>query len=194
MRTRRLERCARCEQPIPVCVCDLVRPITTRTRVLVLVHRLEAFKTTNTGRLAALALGAGYEKWGERDAPWPTLPEGRLLLLFPSDDARPLSPADAEGHVTLVVPDGNWPQARKIARRVVSTAGERVTRVRLSDARASEYTLRHSERPDALSTLESIAHALAVLEGARGPEVAAETLALFDAFVARHTPFSSGLA
>lgn len=192
MRTRKLERCARCEQPIPVCICDLIQPIAIRTKVLVLVHRLEAFKTTNTGRLAALALGAGYARWGERDVARPALPEGRFLLLFPSDDARPLDEADRDG-ATLVVPDGTWPQARKIARRVRAAAGDRVTPVRLRNARASGYSLRHSERENALSTLESIAHALGLLEGERGPEVAARTLALFDAFVARHAPFSAGL-
>src|SRR6478609_5829509 len=116
---------------MPVCVCDLLQPIPVRTKLMVLVHRLEAFKTTNTGRIAALALGAGYDRWGERDGSRPPLPDGPILLLFPSDDSRPLAPADAELGATLVVPDGNWPQARKIAKRVQEDAPDRVTRVRI---------------------------------------------------------------
>ncbi len=175
-----------------MCICDLLHPIAIRTKLLVLVHRNEAFKTTNTGRLAALTLGAGFLRWGERGVPRPALPEGRILLLFPSDDARALEPRDGEGDATLVVPDGTWPQARKIARRVAALAADRVTPVRVSDERVSGYTLRHTQRAGVVSTLESIAHALRILEGERGPEIATQTLALFDAFIARHAPFSAG--
>jgi DTW domain-containing protein YfiP len=177
---------------MPVCICDLVTPIAIRTPLLVLLHRLEAPKTTNTGRMAALALGARLERWGEIDRSRPTLPDGELLVLFPLDDARPLVPADAERRATLVVPDGNWPQARKIARRVLADAGARATPVRLTGERPSGYALRHTRRQDATSTLEAIAHALRVLEGPRGEEVERQTLALFDAFVARHVPFAYG--
>ena len=175
-----------------MCLCDLLQPIAVRTKVLVLVHRNEVHRTTNTGRLAALALGAGYERWGEQDVPRPALPEGRVLLLFPTDQARVLTPSDAADDVTLVVPDGSWPQARKIARRVATAVAERATLVRLEGERPSGYTLRHTQREGAMSTLESIAHALRILEGDRGPHVAAQTLALFDRFVARHAPFSAG--
>jgi DTW domain-containing protein YfiP len=192
MRTRRLERCARCEQPLPVCICDLVTPIVVQTKLKVLMHRLEAHKTTNTGRLAALALGAECALWGERDRARPTLPEGPILLLFPAEDARALRASDAQSGATLIVPDGNWPQARKIARRVRADAGERLEVVRLEGETASRYAFRHTKRAGAMSTFESIAHALSVLEGARGPEITARALAIFDAFVARHAPFSAG--
>ncbi len=174
--------------PEAVCLCQLAS-IAVRTHLLVLVHHIEAFKTTNTGRLARIALGAGFERWGLPDQPLPTLPDGPLLLLFPFDDARELCAADAESGATLVVPDGNWPQARKIARRV--GAHRLVTRVKLAD-HESHYALRRTKREGALSTFESIAHALAILEGERGPEVARDCLAMFDAFVARHTTFTAG--
>ena len=172
---------------MPVCCCDLTAPIALRTKLAVLVHRVEAFKTTNTGRLAALALGASYDRWGERDGSQPELPEGPLLLLFPSDDSRPLAPSDAERGATLVVPDGNWPQARKIAKRVLAAAPERVTCVRIVHESASGYLLRHTTRAGAVSTIESVACALGVLEG---PELEAKVLAMFHAFVARHSSFS----
>lgn len=169
-----------------MCICDLVRPIAIATPLMLLVHHIELRKTTNTGRLAHLALGARLERWGERDVPWPALPEGRLLLLFPSDDAEPLRPAHAGA--TLVVPDGNWPQARKIARRIRTHAADRVTPVRIVGTE-SRYAFRQSAREDALSTIESIAAALGVLEGA---EIERSIRALFDAFSERHAPFSAG--
>lgn len=162
-------------------------PIDVRTKLAVLVHRVEAFKTTNTGRLAALALGASYDRWGEPDGSHPALPQGPLLLLFPSDDSRPLVATDAALDATLVVPDGNWPQARKIAKRVLAAAPERVTCVRIAHESASRYLLRHTTREGAVSTIESIAYALGVLEG---PEQRARVLAMFDGFVARHSSFS----
>lgn len=178
---------------MPVCICDLLAPIAIRTPILVLVHRTEAFKTSNTGRLAQLMLGARVERWGVQGASRPELPDGPLLLLFPSDDARELTAEDGERGATLIVPDGNWPQARKIAKRVGLIAEGRVTHVRLGQERATGYTLRKTQRPEAVSTLESIAHALRILEGERGADVATKTLAFFDAFVARHAPFSRGL-
>lgn len=162
-------------------------PIDVRTKLAVLVHCEEALKTTNTGRIAALALGARYDRWGERDGTHPALPEGQLLLLFPSDDSRPLVASDAQRDATLVVPDGNWPQARKIAKRVLAGAPERVTCVRTIHEGASRYLLRHTTRPGAVSTIESIASALGVLEG---PALEAQILAIFDGFVLRHSTFS----
>jgi DTW domain-containing protein YfiP len=158
-----------------------------RTKLLVLVHHLEARKTTNTGRLAALALGARFGLWGDPDADPPALPTGPVLLLFPSERSRVLVPGDAEGGATLVVPDGSWRQARKMARRVETACAGRVERVRVEAPGGSGYTLRHTEREGALSTLEAVAHALRVLERDEGPEVAARTLALFTAFVARQS-------
>jgi DTW domain-containing protein YfiP len=172
---------------MPVCCCDLTAPIEVRTKLAVLVHRVEAFKTTNTGRLAALALGARFDRWGEPDGSHPALPQGPLLLLFPSESSRPLLASDAEHDATLVVPDGNWPQARKIAKRVQAEAPERVTCVRIVHESASGYLLRHTTREGAVSTIESIAYALGVLEG---PELEGRVLAMFRAFVARHSAFS----
>jgi len=159
----------------------------------VLVHHFEAWKTTNTGRLAALALGARYELWGHPTVPPPAMPEGRVLLLFPSDDARPLRPEDAAGAPTLIVPDGTWPQARKIARRVHEACGDRVVRVRVEPDAASTYRFRRSARADALSTFEAIALAVAVLEGDAGPAVLRETTRLFDTFVERQARASQRL-
>jgi DTW domain-containing protein YfiP len=171
-----------------VCICDLLAPMEVRTKVLVLVHHLEARKTTNTGRLAALTLGARFGLWGDPDADPPAIPEGRVLLLFPAERARTITRADLGA--TLVVPDGSWRQARKIARRVEAACEGRVERVRVEAPGPSGYTLRHTEREGAVSTIEAIAHALAVLEGERGAEVRDRTLALFEAFVARQSRYA----
>jgi DTW domain-containing protein YfiP len=188
MRTRRMVRCERCHQGVDACMCDALAPIAVRTPIQVLVHHVEAWKTTNTGRLAQLTMGARYDLWGDPTTrAVPSLPQGKVLLLFPSDDARPMREGDAEGAPTLVVPDGTWNQARKIANRVASSCEGRVVRVRVETDAPSAYVFRRTAREGALSTFEALAHALSVLEGEEGPRVREQALALFAEFVRRQS-------
>src|SRR5258706_16296454 len=87
IRSRRVERCAGCALTPALCLCALVVPVATRTRVVLLVHRVELPKPTNTARLVRRALsnasllvrGAGAnEPADERAASGP-----RLVLLPP---------------------------------------------------------------------------------------------------------------
>ncbi len=188
MRTRRAERCVRCHLAHEACLCGMIEPIAVRTSIALLVHHVETHKTTHTGRLASLAMGARYVRWGDPRLAPPTPIEGPVLLLFPTPDARLLRPEDADGNATLVVPDGTWPQARRIARRVCRQWPGPVTAVRIAKGAPSLYPFRSTEREDALCTFEALLHALAVLEGAeRGPTVKDQALALFQRFVLRQS-------
>lgn len=155
------------------------------------VHRREARKSTNTGRLVAMALpNSELVVRGHEADPQDALaldPATRPLLLFPHEDARPLDelaivPDDARP-VTLIVPDGNWRQAAKIRGRV---AGMRdVACVRLPLGAPSTYRLRAAAHDFGLATLEAVARALRILEGDRGAEVERGLLDVFDAMVTR---------
>src|SRR5689334_14281839 len=46
-------RCADCRMHRGLCICALLPRISTRTRVVLVLHQLEALKPTNTGILAA---------------------------------------------------------------------------------------------------------------------------------------------
>jgi DTW domain-containing protein YfiP len=160
-----------------VCVCSTLPSLTTRTKVVLLLHQLELRKTTNTGRLAlrcltnsALALRGrlAEDLHLPRDAAeaapaWLTEAQ-RPVLLFPGPDAVPL--ADLAGPdlppVTLVVPDGTWSQASRMRKRFPGLA--EIPCARLPDTLVSTYRLRHDPRPGHLSTLQAIAHALGILE------------------------------
>jgi DTW domain-containing protein len=157
--------------------------IAVRTRVVLLIHRAEIRKSTNTGRLVALLLsGSELRLRGERSSPpRPPLPEGRRLLLFPDAAARELCAADAVGApVVLLVPDGTWGQARRTWSRDPDARG--AERVRLPAGASSRYGLRASQREGGLSTLEAVARAMGVLEGAHAEQ---KLMAAFDAFVTR---------
>ncbi len=178
-------RCPDCLLHLSLCLCAELPRLETRTRVLLVLHRDEARKPTNTGRLAARSLVdselviRGERGHGEPPLSWPA--ERTPLLLFPSDDAAPLADAArGVGPITLIVPDGTWRQAFKLQRRAPALAT--VPRVRLPEGPATEYRLRAPVRPSGLSTIEAVARALGVLDG---PEIEAALLRVFHAMVDR---------
>lgn len=173
---------------IEKCICDEIRPMETRTRLALVWHVIESMKTTNTGRigLQSLTNSVHYTR-GVRDAPTDLSPlsdpERRLLVLFPSDDARVLTPelvAEDPRPVTLVVPDGTWGQAKRTVRREPVLAA--APKVIPPAGAPSTYQLRNEHHEDFLSTIEAIARAFGVLEG---PEVQAELERVFNIMVAR---------
>ncbi|HVV85164.1 MAG TPA: tRNA-uridine aminocarboxypropyltransferase, partial [Kofleriaceae bacterium] len=121
-------RCQRCRMLGGLCVCALMPapPLVTRTRVVLVLHRDEERKPTNSGRLAlecladraTLVRGRGVEV-----DPAP-LVVGQPVLLFPDADAVPLErlAASLAGPVTLLVPDGTWRQAQRVRTRVPGLA------------------------------------------------------------------------
>lgn len=168
-----------------LCVCDRLPRLVTRTRVVLVIHRAEDRKSTNTGRLALACLPSGRSVVRGRleAAPAPVLAEDETepLLLFPHEDAEPLGPRPPGAPpVTLVVPDGTWRQASKVRARTPELAGIRA--VSLPAGTPSRYRLRTEAHEAALSTMEALARALGILEG---PAVQHALEKVFDTFVHR---------
>jgi DTW domain-containing protein YfiP len=165
VRSRRLTRCDTCGLNRGLCVCATLPELRTRTHIVILTHRVELTKSTNTARLAARMLGDRAQIISSADAPSPsaTSPTHRgTWLLFPSEDALPLEDVAAQV-ASLVVPDGTWTQARRMARR--HPLCRDLPRVRLNATAPSSYQLRRAPHPSGLCTLEAIAEALRLLEG-----------------------------
>lgn len=172
-------------------MCALLPRLSTRTRLVLLLHQLEDRKPTNSGRLALrclpnselVPLGAG----GPTDTPAAWAPGANAVLLFPHPEARPISSfVDPARPLTLVVPDGTWRQAAKARRRLPGLAD--VPSVTLPEGAPSSYRLRSDRRAGRLSTMEAIARAMGVLEGRAVEE---QLLYVFRVMVER-TLFSSG--
>lgn len=182
-----LERCARCALHLRLCLCNAVEPLALATRVVVLRHRRELFKPTNTGRLVDLTLANGEVRtFGARDQAFDAAglvePARRTVLLYPSKDSRTLArDADDARPVTLLVPDADWRRAHKLALREPALAG--IERVHLPDGPPSAYRLRYHADPRFLATFEAVARALGVLEGA---DVQARLEHVFAIMVDRH--------
>lgn len=173
---------------IDLCVCAEAPGLDLRTQVLVIMHFREVPLTTNTARWATLALkNAEIRVRGLPEQPLKTDDLGGVdrewWVLYPDEGAEVLDADWARARakpVTLIVPDGNWAQAKKAFKR--EPALQAFPRVKLPPGPPSKYWLRAAPRPEALSTYEAIARALGVLEG---PLVQEKMEKLFDLMVER---------
>ncbi len=161
-------RCKRCKMHQSLCVCALIPRLQTRARLLLVIHRTEERKPTNTGTLASECLVNSEVVVRGHEAD-PTLalpvPEGtEPVLLFPHEDAvNIVDYALPSRPVTLIVPDGTWRQASKVRARVPGLSV--LPCVKLPTAEPSLYRLRAEAHPHGLATIEAIARAFGVLEG-----------------------------
>lgn len=178
-------RCAGCRLHQSLCACSLLPKLETRTKIVLFIHYFEDRKSTNTGRLATRCLRNSEVVIRGREAePSATFVRDaatRPLLLFPHEDALPLSDflGSAEP-VTLIVPDGTWRQASKVRNRVRGLS--EVPCVSLPPGPRSRYRLRFEPHLAGLSTLEAIARALGMLEG---PDVQLALERVFETVVER---------
>jgi DTW domain-containing protein YfiP len=158
-----------------LCICALLPRIATRTRVVLVLHQLEARKPTNTGALAARCLensrvvyrgrapdGVAADPLGDQLSI-----ETDPLLLYPHASATPLAAwRGATNPITLIVPDGTWPQTVRTCGRLRALAElPCVSLPAPAVAVAVGRRLRDPGRPDRLATLEAVALALGILEG-----------------------------
>lgn len=167
---------------LSLCICSLIPRLETRSRLVLVMHKAERRKPTNTGHLATRSLVnsetivRGVEGQPDPEVTWPdgTVP----LLLYPSEGAEVLAPQDRP--VTLIVPDGNWRQASKVRLRVRSLRDVRC--VTLPVGPPTSYRLRSESVPNGLATIEAIARAFGILEG---PEVQEALETIFRTMVER---------
>jgi DTW domain-containing protein YfiP len=151
----------------------------TRTRIVIVRHHLERWRSSNSGRLAHFALpNSEIVDHGGIGGMAMLPPLNGAWLLFPEGEPRrsPPSPPPAQ----LVVLDATWSQARRMYRKLAGLRG--LPLLRLPDAPVPAARLRESPAPGRVSTIEAIASALRLLEG----EAAAAALeALFAVAVNR---------
>ena len=172
-------RCPRCLLLRRVCLCGDIPTVVTRTRVVIVRHHLERWRSSNSGRLAHLALpNSELVDHGGRSGPAALPPLPGAWLVFP--EGAPTVVAPVPPPEQLVVLDATWSQARRMFRKLAGLRGLPI--LRLADAPMPVARLRESPAPGRVSTIEAIAGALRLLEG----EAAAAPLeALFALAVAR---------
>jgi len=182
------QRCTECDSSLTLCMCAVLPRLELRTKVVLVIHRHELLRSSNTGMLAVRALvNSAVRIRGESREPLDLgdllIPQYRSLLYYPSSDAVELTPelvGQDSRPIQLIVPDGTWRQARKIHSRQLELKD--LLRVKISTPNESTFQLRAQSRPEGMATLLAIAAALKVVEG---DAVATELMQLYQARVAR---------
>jgi DTW domain-containing protein len=147
-------RCPRCAFRGDPCLCPDIPRVVARLEIAIVRHAAEIKKQSNSARWAALALECPILDYAASSAPF----DGAALdlrdawLLFPGGDA---TKAPDPPPRRLIVPDGTWQQARRIAARVPEL--RRLPRLCLGAP--SGPRLRRAPG-SGMSTLEAIAAAL----------------------------------
>jgi DTW domain-containing protein YfiP len=181
-------RCEGCLLRRVLCVCDVIPKMSLSTRLIVLMHYRETHLSTNTAKLARVALeDSEIRIRGEKERPMSNegllTPDRQSLYLFPSKDALTLTPelvASFGKPITLIVPDGSWRQAKRVGRREPALAS--VPHVKLPQGALSTYRLRREPNAESVCTFEAISRAFGVIEGAKVQERLEH---LFDVMVER---------
>lgn len=152
-------RCARCLLRLEWCLCPEIPRLATRTRIVVVRAHSERFRSSNTGRLAHLALinSALCDVGGPGRHPF-DLDEPEAWLLFPEGEPRTEAPRPPPS--TVIVIDGSWPAARRMRQRLPGLQGRRVLALAPIAATAR---MRKAPTASHVSTIEAIGGVLRLL-------------------------------
>jgi DTW domain-containing protein YfiP len=192
--------CAVCRRPSRACICRWIAPTANLTEVLLLQHPLEAGNAKNSLRLLQLSLARRTLAVGEQFAPdelarllqGPEPAGAQPVLLYPDTPGmQAAAPMPEAGQpLRLVVLDATWRKSRKML--ALNPALQKLPRLALDAPPPSRYLIRKAQRPDQVSTLEAVCHALSRLEG--DSERYLPLLAAFDGFVAQQRQHLPGRA
>jgi DTW domain-containing protein YfiP len=200
--------CPHCQKPLPLCICDSVKPIDNRIALLILQHPQEQDRALGTARLTAQHFAKAVLKVG---LSWPSLakalgrpiadPSRWAVLYLGSakvadlDTKADIVAIDRKGAIEpdqrgilshiegVVLLDGTWSQAKALWWR--NPWMLKCQRVILGPRQPSRYgQLRREPRRDGLSTIEAAAMLIAGLE--KRPEISATLNASFERMLARY--------
>jgi DTW domain-containing protein YfiP len=161
-----------------VCLCADLPVVPTRTRVVIVRHHSERFRSSNSGRLAHLALpNSEIVDHGGTLGPAKLPDLAGAWLVFPEGEPRETIPDPPR---SLIFLDGTWRQARRMFHKLGALRG--VPILRLPARHVPTARMREAPTPDRVSTIEAIAQALRMIEG---DAVAAPLEALFQLAVHR---------
>lgn len=159
-------RCDACGLHPALCICEERPAVSLPFSFLVVQHRREKHKPTNSVRPLRHILPdtqlIHYAVRGETFDPAPLVaPSKKYCLLFPESEDTPspqkvtaLDPGD-----TLVVLDGTWSQCSRMRKKIPALLN--MPTLDLKVTRASGWGIRHTLDPNRLSTFEAVTAAIA---------------------------------
>jgi DTW domain-containing protein YfiP len=166
------DRCERCAINISMCFCDIISPLHTETKTSIILHLKEYYLTSNTGRIANLCLeNSDYYIRGKINEPieaeFSENGQYEPYYLYPSEEAEVLDQNFLNKRtkpIHLIVPDATWRQAKKFHKREPSLLS--IPHLKLPSTGGSIYELRKQKNEEGLCTIEAIAQAIGIIEGA----------------------------
>ncbi len=176
-----LVRCERCFIAAELCVCHIIEPMESALDFVLLLHRDEILKPTNTGRLIADILPNNTHAFAWQRLELAPELEGLLAdpkrccaLVFPDAQAQPVAQLQQQAQanqqtLTLILLDGTWKQARKMNNSSPDLAG--LPRVICQPSTQGEYSLRKAAHAGCLSTVEAAIDILEELKERAAPRL-----------------------
>ncbi|KAF3427842.1 hypothetical protein E2986_01264 [Frieseomelitta varia] len=171
-------KCSQCKRPVPVCWCPGLpkHPVRPASKIIILQHPAEVKRCLRTAPMLALGLESGKcviyrgKKFplSKHEGLTEILNDKDTILLYPSPSAvalDKLNPVGINGQkpYNLILLDGTWPQAKAIYHSSPALCVLRTCK--LVGIPISEYVIRTQPTEGCLSTLETGAFALSILEG-----------------------------
>ena len=164
--------CNQCERPQRVCWCNYlpVPKISLKSHfVIIIQHPSEKKRKIRTALMAVHGLNESNcqiyvrRKVTSTDKLSEILLSSKSYVMYPSKDSKNLSTVSCDKTFTnIVILDGTWDEAKKIYAR--SPVLQSLPTIHLDINKQSEYVVRTQPSEKCLSTIETIAHSLAILE------------------------------
>jgi DTW domain-containing protein YfiP len=192
-RGKSVARCEQCQLATYACMCSWRPVLKSRTEFILLMHRDEVFKPTNTGRLIADVLPTNTQVfcWSRTDPAQDLLallrdPERRHMIVFPADAAegasRPrelLTELPADNRInSFILLDGTWKQSGRMFH--LSRWLDDIACVVLPDALVRGYAVRKSHQDHYLSTAEAASLCLLMVDERQNAELLQDYFQLFN--------------
>lgn len=185
-----VKRCPTCQLKQSHCICQLVVESDCGVEFVLIFHRDEIFKPTNTGKLIAQQFPQNTHAflWNRVNPPQALLdilqsPQRDCYIVFPGDesDARTITstvPQPSDKRITLILLDATWRQSRRMFN--ASAWLKNIPCLTLNPESKALYSTRNAAFDHYLSTAESAALALAACQAHEAAQTLFNTFALFD--------------
>ena len=191
-RGKSVARCEHCQLATYACLCPWQPELSSNSEFVLLMHRNEVFKPTNTGRLIADVFTHTHVFCWSRTDPDAELikilnDENRCcLIVFPDDTAEagissrksfaqiPIT----DKKITFILLDGTWKQSGRMFH--LSQWLKNVPCVSLQDKMLRGYAVRKSHDENYVSTAEAAALCLKMLGEDKNSEVLLHYFQLFN--------------
>lgn len=166
--------CDKCERPSTVCWCSALPnpPLCPKHKIIILQHPAEEKRSLRTAPMLKLGLKKescviykGKRFPGQNQDLENLLLQPNTLLLWPSQESVDLTEIANDksfSSLNLVLLDGTWPQAKTMysGNKIL----HKLKQTKLLVKRNSNYIIRTQPTDGCLSTLETAAEALSILE------------------------------